>query len=304
MSISLRRSLISRARGWVQQVFPQAVPSLVRTGNQLPTHQERTPPSQVLHSSRGGEGVRRPRCFRRYRAPQPTVRLQDRCTACGLCVDVCPEERPNQFDYGMSATKAIYLPHQMAMPMKYVIEEGYCQGDSCSKCVQVCPTDAIDLRMTASTLNLKVASIIVATGWKPYDATQLELLGFQYPNVISNVMMERLTAPNGPTKGKLLRPSDGKPCQAGRFRPVRWVPRREPPALLLCHLLPLLPQGSNFRARAVPPKTPASTSSTSTSAPRGTWRLFTAKWSRTRISASSRARWPRWKKTPLPAISS
>ncbi len=147
----------------------------------------------------------------------PRFVLQDRCTACGLCVDVCPEERPNQFNYGMSTTKAIYLPHEMAMPMKYVIEEGYCQGDSCSKCVQVCPTDAIDLRMTASTLNLKVASIIVATGWKPYDATQLDLLGFQYPNVISNVMMERLTAPNGPTKGKLLRPSDGKPAKRVAF---------------------------------------------------------------------------------------
>ena len=147
----------------------------------------------------------------------PRFVLQDRCTACAECVAVCPEERPNQFNYGMDTTKAIYLPHEMAMPMKYVIDEGHCLGDSCAKCVQVCPTDAIDLRMTATTLNLKVSSIIVATGWKPYDASRLDLLGFQHPNVISNVMMERLAAPNGPTRGRILRPSDGQPAKRVAF---------------------------------------------------------------------------------------
>jgi quinone-modifying oxidoreductase subunit QmoA len=48
-----------------------------------------------------------------------------------------------------------------------------------------------------------------ATGWSPYDATKLDNLGFgQYPNVITNVMMERYAAENGPTKGKITRPSD------------------------------------------------------------------------------------------------
>src|SRR5512134_3299204 len=50
-----------------------------------------------------------------------TVRLHpryvnDRCTACNACVEVCPEDRPNAFNFGMGTTKAIYLPHEMAFP--------------------------------------------------------------------------------------------------------------------------------------------------------------------------------------------
>lgn len=148
----------------------------------------------------------------------PRFVLLDRCTACAECVQVCPEDRPNTFNYGMSTTKAIYLPHEMALPMKYVIDEGACLGDMCNKCVEVCPTDAIDLNMQASTVTIRVASIIVATGWKPYDASLINNLGFgRYPNVINNVMMERLAAANGPTGGKIVRPSDGGPAKRIAF---------------------------------------------------------------------------------------
>ena len=148
----------------------------------------------------------------------PRFVLLDRCTACAECVAVCPEDRPNAFNYGMDTTKAIYLPHEMALPMKYVIDEGSCLGVQCNKCVEVCPTDAIDLRMSASTIDLKVASIVVATGWKPYDASKIDYVGFgEYPNVINNVMMERLAAANGPTRGKIVRPSDGQMAKRVAF---------------------------------------------------------------------------------------
>ena len=58
---------------------------------------------------------------------------------------------------------------------------------------------------------MKVGSIILATGWKPYDATKIDNLGFgKYPNVITNIIMERLASTDGPTGGKIIRPSDGK----------------------------------------------------------------------------------------------
>ena len=148
----------------------------------------------------------------------PRYVITDRCTACNACAEVCPEERPNDFNYGMDNTKAAYLPHEMAFPMKYVIDGDACVGESCAKCVDACPTDAIDLAMQAKTITLKVGSIVMATGWRPYDANNLDILGFQqYPDVISNVMMERLAAHNGPTKGKLVRPSDGREAKRVAF---------------------------------------------------------------------------------------
>lgn len=144
--------------------------------------------------------------------------VNDNCTACGKCVEVCPVERPDDFNYGLGKTKAIYLPHLMAFPMQYVIDEEVCLGAECSKCVSVCPYNAIELGMSAKSLNMNVGSVILATGWKPYDATKLDNLGFgKYPNVITNVIMERLAAPNGPTQGKIIRPSDGKEVKSIAF---------------------------------------------------------------------------------------
>jgi len=144
--------------------------------------------------------------------------VNDNCTACNKCVDVCPVERPNDFNLGMDKTKAIYLPHPMAFPMQYVIDSAVCPGSECAKCVAACPYDAIDLAMPEQKLNIKVGSVIVATGWKPYDATKIDNLGFgKYPNVITNVMMERLAAPDGPTHEKIVRPSDGKEISSIAF---------------------------------------------------------------------------------------
>ncbi|MBI2460910.1 MAG: CoB--CoM heterodisulfide reductase iron-sulfur subunit A family protein, partial [Candidatus Rokubacteria bacterium] len=156
-----------------------------------------------------------------------TVRLRpryvnDRCTACNACVAVCPVERPNAFNFGLGKTKAIYLAHEMAFPMKYAIDESACRLTECAKCVEVCAYDAIDLTMQPKTLTLKAGAIIIATGWDPYEAGRIDNLGFgRYPdvvrNVITNVMMERLAAANGPTQGRILRPSDGREVESAVF---------------------------------------------------------------------------------------
>jgi quinone-modifying oxidoreductase subunit QmoA len=144
--------------------------------------------------------------------------VNDNCTACGKCAEACPVERPNDYNYGLDKTKAIYLPHVMAFPTKYTIDPKTCLGVTCSKCVSVCPYQSIDLNQTESKLDIKVGAIIVATGWQPYDAARIDNLGFgKYANVITNVMMERLAATDGPTGGKIIRPSDGKVVQSIAF---------------------------------------------------------------------------------------
>lgn len=136
--------------------------------------------------------------------------VNEKCTACNACVDVCPVERPNEFNFGMDKTKAIYLPHEFAFPLRYVVDEKYCTKEKCKKCVEVCAYNAIDLNAKPQSLSLKVGSIVWATGWNPYDASKIDNLGFgTYQNVITNMMMERFASQDGPTKGKILRPSDG-----------------------------------------------------------------------------------------------
>jgi len=118
----------------------------------------------------------------------------------------------------MSSTKAIYLPYAMANPLQYVIDDSVCPGSECGKCVEACPYEAIELEADPETLDVEVQAVVWATGWTPFDATAIEDLGFgAYPNVISNVMMERLASDNGPTDGKIQRPSDGGEIQTIAF---------------------------------------------------------------------------------------
>ncbi|MEO5359512.1 MAG: CoB--CoM heterodisulfide reductase iron-sulfur subunit A family protein [Nitrospirota bacterium] len=146
--------------------------------------------------------------------------VNTKCTACGDCVKVCPIERSNSFNFGIDKTKAIYLPHELSYPMRFVIDAspGVCPGKSCSKCVSVCKYNAIDLDMKAETVEINASSVVYATGWSPYDAAKMDNLGFgKVKNVVTNMMMERMAAPNGPTKGKILRPSDNKQVKTVAF---------------------------------------------------------------------------------------
>ncbi len=137
--------------------------------------------------------------------------VNDKCVACNKCAEACPEERSNEFDFGMSKTKAAYLAHSQAFPLQYVIDGKACKGSSCAKCVSACAYDAIHLDMKPETITVKAGAVVMATGWNPYDATRMDNLSYgKVQNVITNMMMERLAAPNGPTQGKIVRPSDGK----------------------------------------------------------------------------------------------
>jgi quinone-modifying oxidoreductase subunit QmoA len=144
--------------------------------------------------------------------------VNDKCVACNDCTEACPIEVPNDFNAGMDMRKAAYMPHAQSFPQHYTIDESACKKGDCSKCVDACKYDAIDLNMQPETIQVKAASIVLATGWKPYDASKIENLGFgTSKNIITNVMMERLASNNGPTGGKLLRPSDGKEVKSVAF---------------------------------------------------------------------------------------
>jgi quinone-modifying oxidoreductase subunit QmoA len=134
--------------------------------------------------------------------------VTDACTMCGECAKVCPSTRADTFNYGIGRTKAIYLPHPFAFPPRYALDRSACPP-GCEACRAACAYGAIDLAAQAGTRVVSVAAIIAATGWAPYDASRIDTLGYgRCANVVTNVVMERLAAPDGPTGGRIERPSD------------------------------------------------------------------------------------------------
>jgi quinone-modifying oxidoreductase subunit QmoB len=71
----------------------------------------------------------------------------------------------------------------------------------------------VTINQGADKHNLKIDSVVVAAGWKPYDATKLEHLGYgKNKNVITNVEFEELAK-----NGEIKRPSDGKAVESVLF---------------------------------------------------------------------------------------
>lgn len=136
--------------------------------------------------------------------------VNDLCTACGDCSKVCPATVPDPFNLDMCKAPAVRQPFPNAWPRRFTLDRAACPS-GCKACVDACQYKAIDLSATEREEGLDVGAVVVATGWRPYPLEKLpELGGGLFPDVISNVQMERLAAPSGPTGGKILRPSNGQ----------------------------------------------------------------------------------------------
>ena len=130
--------------------------------------------------------------------------IEDKCTGCGACTDACPIYVSNYFDENLSARKCIDIAFAQAVPAIYDIAREYCV--ECFGCVDACEEDAVDFSLQDETIELNVGTIIVATGWDLYEGPDY---GYgTYDNVITQIQLERIIAPNGPTFGHLKRPSD------------------------------------------------------------------------------------------------
>lgn len=131
------------------------------------------------------------------------------CTSCGLCAEVCPEERPVKLGR-KAGEKAAYIPNGLAFPMKYSIDPSVCTGEVCGKCLEVCEYEAIQLNASATEVEIQVGKIVVATGWTLYDAGRIENYRYrEEADVVTNLEFEQMLASCTREKSKLTRPSDG-----------------------------------------------------------------------------------------------
>jgi heterodisulfide reductase subunit A len=131
----------------------------------------------------------------------------EKCRSCGVCTKVCPVTVPDEFNEGLSQRKAAYIEFPQAVPSAYTIDFDACT--KCRKCEQLCPAKAITIDDPGKTVDLYVGAIILATGYKLYDAKNLEIYGYgNYKDVITMMDLERFVSATGPTGGYVKR-ADG-----------------------------------------------------------------------------------------------
>ncbi|WP_243544345.1 CoB--CoM heterodisulfide reductase iron-sulfur subunit A family protein [Pseudodesulfovibrio tunisiensis] len=136
--------------------------------------------------------------------------INEKCTACGECEKAASTKVESEFEFGTAKRKVAYKTHPFMFPMRYVLDKENASESELQAIKKACPYDAVDLDDTEKTLELKVGSVVMATGWKPYPMENLTNLGGgKLANVVSNMQFERLASPSGPTNGKIVRPSDG-----------------------------------------------------------------------------------------------
>ncbi len=136
----------------------------------------------------------------------------DKCIACGACYEKCPKRIPNEYNEGLDKRKAVYVRYAQAVPLKYVIDSENCiyfQKGKCKACQKFCPTGAINYDMEEAEREIKVGSVIISAGFKPFDPSPYVQYSYaNFPNVVTALEFERILAASGPWMGHLVRPSD------------------------------------------------------------------------------------------------
>ena len=124
-----------------------------------------------------------------------------KCTLCGECFRVCPVDVPNEYEFGISTRKAIYLPFKEAYPPIAVIDPETCTR--CGECVKVCQPHAINLNEKAHDLEAIAGGVVLATGFSPYEPPEGEYGYGRSKKVLTLFQLERFLDKQGPTRGEL-----------------------------------------------------------------------------------------------------
>ena len=105
-------------------------------------------------------------------------------SGCLECIEACVFKEakfPDEFNLGLSKRKPIYIPFPQAMPQVRLIDPETCiqfKTGKCKKtCVEACgDRNAIDFEQKETIEEIEVGAIILATGFKTFDAKQDPLL--------------------------------------------------------------------------------------------------------------------------------
>ncbi|MFW6117247.1 MAG: 4Fe-4S binding protein, partial [Thermoproteota archaeon] len=155
---------------------------------------------------------------------------EEKCVQCDKCYQVCPVEVLDEYNAELDTRKAIYINVPHVYPPVYAIDQEACKFQDCAQCVEVCPTDAIELDQQTEKLKLNVGAIVVATGFEELDTSVIKEYHSEDPDIITHLELARMIDGFDPTAGKIVRPSDRKPArkivmvQCVGSRDKRWKP--------------------------------------------------------------------------------
>lgn len=122
--------------------------------------------------------------------------------------------RINESEIPIEARKNGFAEVQTVLSMEEAKAEarrclscGVCS--ECNTCVSECGVGAINLNMAAKTQNIDIGAVVLAPGFKTYQAELSQEYGLgRFPNVVTSLQYERLLSASGPTSGHVKRSSD------------------------------------------------------------------------------------------------
>jgi len=145
---------------------------------------------------------------------KPRYIIEDRCTGCTTCVEVCPVKVPDEYNQNLSLNKAIHIYFSQAVPLITYVDPDTClylQDDKCNICIGACQKQAIDLNQKEDTIQVDVGAIIMAPGFEVFDPKLRNDYGYGImENVVTSLDFERILCSTGPYQGEIKRPSDKK----------------------------------------------------------------------------------------------
>lgn len=126
----------------------------------------------------------------------------------------CPVFVSDGYNEGLAVTKAPHKDYPQAVPTSFYIDPKKClflNHETCQICLPTCQAKAIDFSQKEEDLDLSVGAVILAPGFGRICDEVLARHGYGiYPDVVTSLELERIMCASGPSKGEVIRPSDGR----------------------------------------------------------------------------------------------
>ncbi len=153
--------------------------------------------------------------FKAALTTQPRYIDLEKCTGCGECARKFPESV--RFTPGLDHRAPTCMRYPQGTPYAYSIIKN--ERTDFEGLVGICPAGAILPDDAEKVQEIDIGAIILAPGADVFNPQVLDTYGYGVnPNVVTSLEYERILSASGPTRGELVRPSDGK-----KPRKIAWI---------------------------------------------------------------------------------